>query len=157
MGDPRDSRLASLVVRYALGIQPGEVCLVHAIDIPIEMVEALVQEVYAVGGIPLVELDSERIRRSLTAGATPGSFNAMAQVDGYRMRQVDTYIGIRGPVNPLETSDLPGEKNSLYMSEYYRHVHTNIRIKDTRWVVMRYPTTTMALLAGMSTKGFADY
>ena len=89
MGDPRESSLASLVVGHSLGIRPGEVCLIHAIDVPIEMVESLVQEVYAAGGIPLVELYSERLQRALTAGATPGSFHTMAQVDGYRMRQVD--------------------------------------------------------------------
>ncbi len=40
---------------------------------------------------------------------------------------------------------------------YSRPVHTDIRVPDTRWVVLRYPTDIMAFNAGMSTVEFENY
>ena len=36
-------------------------------------------------------------------------------------------------------------------------VHSNIRVPDTKWVVLRYPVPSMAQQAGMSTEAFEDH
>ena len=43
-------------------------------------------------------------------------------------------------------------------SEFYSHpVHHEIRVKKTKWVVLRYPNQGMAEQAGMSTDAFEDF
>ena len=43
-------------------------------------------------------------------------------------------------------------------SEFYSHpVHHEIRVKKTKWVILRYPNQGMAQQAGMSTEAFEDF
>jgi aminopeptidase len=157
MRDIRHRKLAELLVNYSITLKEGESCLINAVDVPLEMVEELVEAVYRAGGYPLVNIDFERLHRALTAGASAKSLQLFADCDRYRMEKVDTFIGIRGPANSRETGDLPGEQNALYMREYYEEVHTKVRLPRTRWVVLRYPTEIMAFSAGMSTIEFENF
>jgi aminopeptidase len=157
MRDVREKRLAELLVNYSIELKKGESCLIQAVDVPLTMVEELVGAVYRAGGYPLPVLDYERLHRAVTAGATQESMRLAAECDLYRMKKVDTFIGIRGPANSRETGDLPDEQNALYMREYYEPVHSRQRIPSTRWVVLRYPTEIMAFSAGMSTVEFEKF
>ena len=157
MRDVRDKKLADLLVNFSVSIKKGESCLINAVDVPLEFVEELVQSVYAAGGYPLVNISSERLERAIIAGATKESLAAFKDCDLYRMKQMDAFIGVRGPANSRESSDLPEEKNALFMRDYYKPVHGEQRVPHIRWVVLRYPTEIMAFSAGMSTLEFEKY
>jgi aminopeptidase len=73
------------------------------------------------------------------------------------MDEMDAYIGIRGGENCNENADVP-EENMKIESKYYSHpVHHEIRVKKTKWVVLRYPNQGMASQASMSTEAFEDF
>ena len=44
-----------------------------------------------------------------------------------------------------------------YMKIYGHQVHSECRVKETKWVVLRYPTPSMAQAANMSTEAFEDF
>lgn len=67
------------------------------------------------------------------------------------------YIGLRSGDNASELSDVPPEKLELYNKIYSEPVHGQIRVPRTKWVVLRYPSASMAQQAGMSTEAFEDY
>ncbi len=157
MRDIRDKRLADLLVNYAIELKQGESCLINAVDVPEEFVEQLIEAVYAAGGYPLVNLSSERLQRALIEGSSSGSLDLWADCDAYRMNRMDTFIGVRGPMNTRETADLASHQVSDFMLYYNKKVHMDIRVPDTRWVVLRYPTLMMAYNAGMSTREFENY
>ncbi|HCG64499.1 MAG: aminopeptidase [Spirochaetes bacterium GWC2_52_13] len=156
MTDPRERELARLLVRFSVDLQPGENCLINAVDVPLPMVEELVAAVYEVGGNPQVNLTSIRIERAMAAGATDESLAVWADCDAYRMKKMDAFIGIRGIVNPRETATL-GASYAHYMQKYNTPVHHEIRVPHTKWVVLRYPTQLMAYQANMSTREFEDF
>ena len=58
-------------------------------------------------------------------------------------------------LNALELSDVPANRMEFYQQHLWRGVH-DYRVNHTRWVVLRYPTPSMAQLAGMSTEQFED-
>jgi len=156
MGDARERDLARLLVRYSVKLEPGERCLIQAIDVPDSMVEELVQAVYEAKGYPEVSLGSIRIERAMVAGSTKESLEAWADSDAYRMRNMDAFIGIRGIVNPREHATLK-EVYTRYMTHYNTPVHHEIRVPHTKWVVLRYPTQLMAYQANMSTREFEQF
>jgi len=155
--DPRDKKLAELLVNYSCKIQSGESCLIHATDTPVEFVEELVAAVYAAGGYPIVQLETERIERALRVGGTKESYKLKTDIEKYQMEKMDAFIGVRGPANTKEMSDLPKGSNGLYMKEFYEPVHFRVRVPDTKWVVLRYPTQSMAMQANMSSLNFENY
>jgi aminopeptidase len=157
MKDPRHKKLAELLVTYSINLKKGESCLIQATDIPVEMTEALVAAVYQAGGKPVVHMGSERVQRTLAIGADEESLALLADCEVYRMKKMDTFIGIRAVNNDLEMSDVPADKMRIYRSNYYKPVHFGVRIPDTRWVVLRYPTSTMAYQAGISFDAFEEF
>jgi aminopeptidase len=70
---------------------------------------------------------------------------------------VQCYIGARGSPNVSELSDVPADKQKLYEATVWKRVHQEIRIKKTRWVVLRWPSPSMAQMAEMSTEAFEDF
>ena len=68
---------------------------------------------------------------------------------------MDAYIAVRGSNNITELSDVPAEKMKL-LAKKMRAVQDQ-RVKKTKWVVLRWPTPSMAQLAGMSTEAFEDF
>ena len=69
------------------------------------------------------------------------------------MKKMDAYIAIRGSHNITELSDVPPEQMKL-VAKKMRPV-TDWRVQKTKWVVLRWPSPSMAQLAGMSTEGRA--
>jgi len=60
-------------------------------------------------------------------------------------------------LNIAEMSDVPREKMDLYEKLYSHPVHSEQRVKHTRWVVLRWPLPSMAQAANTSTEAFEDF
>jgi len=158
MTDPRLQKLADSLVHYATALQPGEKVLIHTNGTAAEpLVNELVRAVYAAGALPFVSQTNERLHRALLMEVTEEQLRIMAETELTRMKQMDAYIGIGAVDNSTETSDVPGDRMNLYMEKFMTPVHGEERVKNTRWVVLRYPTASMAQSAGMSLEGFEEF
>jgi len=157
MVDQRIEKLANVLVNYSCNLQKGEKILIEARGIDYVLVNAIVKEVYKVGGLPFVQMEDNRVTRALRLGMTEELAKLMAKYDGARMAEMDAYIGIRGGNNCYELSDVDPEIMNVY-SRYYSHpVHHELRVAKTKWVVLRYPNEGMAEQARMSTDAFEDF
>ncbi len=157
MQDNRINLLAKNLVNYSCSLKKGEKILIEAKGIDYMLVNALIKEVYAVGAYPFVEIYDNRVSRELLMGETKELAVLKAKYDAFRMADMDAYIGIRGGENCNELSDVP-EANMKAESEFYSHpVHHEIRVKKTKWVILRYPNQGMAQQAGMSTDAFEEF
>jgi aminopeptidase len=157
MKDPRMLTLSRQLIRYCTAMQPGERVLVEMFGHQPELVAAVVNEAYAAGAEPVVRLRDMTVMRALMRGATQAKWAFEAENDAALMRGVQAYIGIRANDNSFETGDVSAEKTELYAKHYSKLVHGQIRVPDTRWVVLRYPTPAMAQAAKMSLEAFEDY
>ena len=157
MKDPRMTQLAHNLVNYSCRVQKGEKVLIECTGVPEEFTAELVAEVYKAEGIPLVNLKSPTVERAMAMGYTREQLDLMAKYDALRMKDCKAYIGVRAGDNSFESSDVPGANLALYSKHYAQPVHSNIRVPDTKWVVLRYPVPSMAQQAGMSTEAFEDH
>lgn len=157
MIDPRVERLATLLVEHSTALQPGEHVLIEAFDVPDEVVVAIVGAAKRVGARPHVALRHNRVMRALLRDADEGLLETWAAYDLERMKRMDAYIGVRGSHNVSELSDVPGEQAQKNARLYTKPVHFEERVNHTRWCVLRWPTPSMAQLAGMSTEAFEDF
>ncbi len=81
----------------------------------------------------------------------------MAAHDAKMMGEMQAYIGVRGGGNSFELSDIPADRMQAYTTIYTQPVHLDLRVGHTKWVILRYPTESMAQLAGMTTEAFEDF
>ena len=109
MRDERLNKLADGLVNYSVHLERGEKVFIEATDVPEELVCALLEKVYAAGGIPYVKLCANRVRRSLLMGADKKSIQKLAEYEKFIMSDMDAYIGVRGFKNNFELSDVPAE------------------------------------------------
>lgn len=157
MKDERIRNLARNLINYSVALKRGEKVMIEAFGIDNQLITALIEEAYAVGGYPFAIIRDHAVMRAQISGANEDAFRLWAEYDGHMMDDMDCYIGIRGGVNSYELSDVPGDKNKLYSSIYSYPVHHEKRVRNTRWVVLRYPTPSMAQMSGMSTEAFEDF
>jgi aminopeptidase len=154
MSDPRYAKLAALLVGYSTALKKGERALLDMIDVPDEFSIQLMRAVRAVGATPLIEVRHTRITRELLKETNRHHAALVRDVELFRMKKVDAYIAIRGSANASETSDVPPDRMSLY-ARVVRPL-MDYRINKTRWVVLRWPTPSMAQAASMSTEAFEN-
>lgn len=157
MTDPRHTRLAELLTGYSCEVKDGDTVLVEAIDVPDRFVTELVRVIAEHGGRPLVTRKSQAVWRALMNCGTEEQMGLIGEVEKARMERTDCYVGLRGNENVSEWSDVPPEKMRLYERLFWKPVHQDVRVKHTRWVVLRWPSPSMAQLAGMSTEAFEDF
>ena len=155
MHDARFDKLAKLLVEYSTTLKRGETVLIETFDVPDQMTIALIRAARAAGALPFTQLQHAPVSRELALHATERQLNLTAIHELARMKKMDAYIAIRGSHNITELSDVPAEQMKL-LARKMRPVQDQ-RVRKTKWVVLRWPTPSMAQLAGMSTEAFEDF
>src|ERR1700730_13879447 len=155
MHDARFDKLANLLVEYSTSLKRNETVLIESFDAPDEMTIALIRAVRKPGAVPFVKIQRARVNRELALAASDRQLSVAARHELSRMKKMDAYIGLRGSNNITELSDVAAERMQL-IAKKMRPVQDQ-RVKKTKWVVLRWPTPSMAQLAGMSTEAFEDF
>lgn len=156
MRDSRMDRLADVLVGHSCSVQPGERVLIDAFDIPDDMTCALVERVAQAGGLPFVNTISLKVRRSVLLHSSEEQMKVWGDADLALMTEMNCYIAIRGGGNLYETSDVPHDKMQI-ARHFWQTPALDRRLEHTKWVILRWPTASMAQTAGMSTEQFEDY
>ncbi|MDD5582681.1 MAG: aminopeptidase [Candidatus Marinimicrobia bacterium] len=157
MKDPREKALSDLLVNYSIDVQENENVLIEAFNIPDTFVVQLIGAIRKRKGNPFVTLKSSVITRELLCKGNENQLGLSGKLEAAVMKEMDCYIGVRGSLNIAELSDVPPEDMKRYELLWNYPVHKEIRVPKTRWVVLRYPTPSMAQQAGMSTEAFEDF
>jgi aminopeptidase len=155
MTDPRYTELAKLLIGYSTELKKGEKILLDVIDVPDEFTVELIRATREAGAIPLVETRHTRVSREILLDTDTEHAGLVRDIEMFRMKKMQAYIAIRGSSNANENSDVPSDKMVLY-TKTLRPV-LNYRVNKTRWVVLRWPSPSMAQAANMSTEAFENF
>ncbi len=155
MHDPRIAALAKQLTGYSIDLKKGEKVLLDLYDVPDSIGIALIREIRRKKAVPLVRIHQSRITREMLKEADDLQYGLIAKHLLAEMRDMDAYIAIRGSHNISETSDVKPDVMQLAM----KHMRPVIdhRVKKTKWCVLRWPTSSMAQQAGMSTEAFENF
>jgi aminopeptidase len=153
--DSRYSDLARVLTGFSTRLEKGKRVLIDAYDVPDGIVVALVRAARDRGAIPYVNVVHQSIQRELLRHADEAYYDAKADNDLDFIQQMQAYIALRGAQNIFELSDVPSDRMDLAMRRMKPHL--DHRVKKTKWVVLRWPTSAMAQQARMSTEQFEDF
>ncbi len=155
--DSRYPKLARTLVEYSLEVAPGEKVLIEATEIPHDFTTALIRAVHEAGGIPVVLLKDLRVQRELLRCASEEQMRLIGESEKLYIEGVQGYIGVRGSSNVSELGDVPPDRMKIYERNVWKPVHIDRRVPNTKWVVLRWPSGSMAQLSQMSTEAFQDF
>ena len=153
--DPRYCVLANNLVSHSTRISKGENVLLHSFGIPEDMTIALIRAVRQAGGIPFIQAQQARVDRECILGGTEEQFETTLTWELERMKAMDAYIAIRGSENVFENADLPTADLKLAMKVLKPVL--DWRVKETKWCILRWPSSSMAQQAKMSSETFRDF
>ena len=157
MNDPRVRQLAEVLVGYSTRVRKGDVVLINASGtecIP------LVKELYSLclaRGAKYVEYSFQipEIDRHFYNAATKTQVSHFPQHKLDFMKEVSVYIGISAGENSMVMAQA-NQANMIAWSKTTRPI-VDMRVKNTRWVITRYPTHGAAQEAKMSLEEYEDY
>lgn len=157
MKDPRIEQLAQNLIHYSVELKPGEKILIENFGNEVPLTRALIREAYKAGGVPYISIKNHELLRVLLSECNEEQMKEMASFEIARMKEMQAYIGLRAGENISEMGGVPSEKMRIYMQNYSRPLHSDVRVKNTKWCVMRYPNHSMAQSANMPTESFEDF
>ena len=157
MKDQRINELAKTLINYSVRLKPGENILIETIGSELPLAKALIREAYLAGGVPYLTIKNNELLRELLSSANVEQIKKMAEYEIARMKDMQAYIGLRVGENVSEMSAVPSDKMKIYGEHYGKPLHSDQRVKHTKWCVLRYPNHSMAQLAGMATDVFEDF
>jgi aminopeptidase len=155
MHDPRIDQLARQLVRYSTQVKKGDYVWIDCFDVPASVAQAMIRAVVAVKAHPLVHLHDTTVTREMMIHGQEAQYELIGHHQLELMKKMDCYIAIRGSNNITENSDVPAEQMKMIMAKL--RPLQNQRVNETRWCVLRWPTSAMAQQAGMSTQAFEDF
>jgi aminopeptidase len=155
MNNPSYKALASVLTEHSTKLKKGDRVLIDAHDVPESFVIALLRAVRKCGAMPFVQLHSGKIARELACGISQQQASTILELDLARMKKMQAYICVRGSKNIAEMADVPQEKMNILL-ETLKPL-SNYRVNKTRWVVLRWPTDSMAQQAHQSTEAFEEF
>jgi aminopeptidase len=155
--DPRIDRLADVIARFSLDVQTGEnVLLDFRGAATSDLLKAVVTSVTRAGGVPFPLIGDDGVQRRFLRSAREEQVKAWGDLHEALMRRMQCYVRVNGTSNPFDVSDVPEDARAWERQHYMKRVHLQIRVPETKWVVLRYPTDSMAQQAGMSREAFED-
>ena len=153
--DPRYRKLAKVLCGHSTKVAKGEHVLLDLWETPTDMAEALIDEISERGAYAHVELGNAQISRKLALSGAGERLKVQSELAYEKIKKMNAYIAIRGAKNIFENSDVPQQRMSeiaAAMKDAVEH-----RVNKTKWVVLRWPSPSMAQQAQTSTGAFEDF
>jgi len=157
MIDPRVTKLAELLCDHSCELSSSDSVLIHAFDVPDEVVGEVVRVAQSRGAQVVVRMESSLVKRQLLIGMTEANAATIANIEKHEMGLMTSYISIRGSHNSSEQSDVPSDIQSMWQKVYAIPVIFETRVPKTKWVALRWPNYSMAQMANASTVAFENF
>lgn len=157
MHDPRIREMAGILVDYSTRVKKNDIVLISASGIGCI---PLVKEIYSLclsRGAKYVEYDFSvpEIDRLFYTIAGKKQIAHFPEHKLEFMKQVTVYIGIGSAENSMALAR--ADQGNMIAASRIRRPVTDWRVKNTRWVVTRFPTHGAAQEARMSLDEYEDY
>lgn len=149
------TKLAQVLTGFSTRLKKGDRVLIDAYDVPEPMVIALIRAARTRGAVPFVNIQRARISRELVNDIDLDQFETQSIWELARMEKMDAYIALRGSENIFEMSDVNPDNVSRVMRAMKPVL--DYRVNETKWVILRWPTSAMAQQAMMSTDRFEEF
>jgi len=157
MKDPRIERLAKVLAGYSTGVHKGDIVLISASGVEsLPLVKAVHAEALKAGARYVeITFDLPDLTRQFFDLANEEQCGFFPEHRLFFMKQVDVFIGIGAPDNVMTLARADQSK----MVAYQKTIHPILdeRVKNTRWVVTRFPTYGAAQDARMSLEEYENF
>ena len=154
-----DKQLAEKILKFSCELKENQNVLLQLVGLNgIGLLRALVETAREMKTNPFVQIEDSEIQRMLIEEGDEVFWQNQSEVDQLPlMKQMDAFVGIRASLNIYEQTAASKEANKAYADAFATPVHFEERVKNTNWVVLRYPSEAFAMNAKMPTRQFTEF
>ena len=160
MSDPRVKKLADLLVKYSVDVQPKEWVLISGHMIAEPLVSEVLRAVLEAGGRPTVIMDSDNIKEYSLKYASDDQISWISPITKTLYEEVDVLIVLRAFDNSRYMAGVDPKKQQLIAKAREGLVDTYLTRAaegDLKWTVTQYPCPAYAQEADMSLSDYQDF
>jgi aminopeptidase len=158
MSDPRDRRLAELLVDTCIGVKPGWQVLVIGTPLGRPLLDEIVRLIAERDAYALLRLtfDANFASRTWARTVPLERLAVPAPIEAHALETCDAMIVVVAPENTRDAADVSVERTAALQGAY-RPAIERVFAHDVPWVGCQYPTPALAQEAGMGTHEFAEF
>jgi len=157
MKDERNEVLARQLLEYSIDLQPGEKLIVDVAGTEaLELAKVLIKQATRKGAVPYWYYNDASLQRQWIAHATEEQFRAQANLHLRLMEECDAWLGLAASDNPFDLADVRAEQLRMHQTLFVKPVHHGVRVKQTKWCLLRFPSNSVAQLSEMSRESYED-
>ncbi len=160
MRDPRLDKLASVLVRYSVDVQPGQLVRIAGDAVGLPLIEAVYEEVLRAGGHPMPRVTTQNMQDAFYEIANDDQLAYLSPLLMQEVEQVDASIGLWADVNTKAASRVdPARQGKVsaarrpYMDKFMQRAADG----ELKWSGTQYPSDAAAQDAEMSLRQYADF
>lgn len=160
MADPRIGKLAEIMVKYSIDVQPGDWVLVRGDNISMPLVAEVVRQIYIADGRPTTFLGADVLEEIMYREASDDFLQWVSPIEEALYDQVDAMIAIRATENTRHLSSIDPARQQM-RQRARRHLTQKYMQRSAegslRWVGTQYPCPAYAQEADMSLSEYEDF
>ena len=123
MVDPRNDKLAKLLVEYSCEVKKGDNVFISVRGIPsLELTKSIIRKVTLAGAVPFWHYNDDSLFRQFLKNGNENLIKQYANLLKPLIKNIDCYIGIAGMNNPFDLSDIPAPLMEAYKKYFFRPV-----------------------------------
>ena len=155
--DERNEVLAKQLLAYSIELQPGERLFIEVSGREaLELAKVLIRQATEIGAVPFWYISDLSLMRQWLSWATEAQFNAYADLHLTLLRRCDAWLGVTADDNPFDLADVAPEQLQMHQTLFVKPVHQEIRVRQTKWCILNYPSNSMAQLSEMSRESYEN-
>ncbi|MCC7447080.1 MAG: aminopeptidase [Anaerolineae bacterium] len=160
MRDPRLQRLAEVIVRYSLDIQPGDKFRIRCPVLAAPLVKEVFREAIRAGAHVFTRLALDELNEIALREASDAQLTYVPELTRYEMDYITADLYIWAEENTRNLTGIDPKRMALNQKAYApitKRFLERIATQDLRWCGTLFPTHASAQDAGMSLSDYEDF
>lgn len=138
-------KVAEHLINKSVRLEKGENLLIDINNIEsLPLVYAIIEEVRKKEANVFTHISHGKLNAKLLKNTNKDEITTLAEIDEFRMKKMDAFIGITASGNKYNLKNIDSETLNMYSAEYVYRVHLKERVENTKWCILNYPTEVSA-------------
>lgn len=155
MKDPRLKKLATTLLEYSNQVKTGQHVLIRGQLAAKPLMKELIKETYRLGAYPHIEIIDDELGREISLQDTEARLEKVREWTFPKYKEMDAVIAVNAQSNDSEYNEVPMEIKMME-AKIGRPV-SELIVNEKEWVLLNYPTPSLAQKAKMSLESFEDF
>jgi aminopeptidase len=160
MIDKRLEKLATILVRYSLGLKKNDLFVISGSHLAAPLIKEVYHQAVKLGAHPFTHIGIDGLAEIYYKYASEQQLKYVSPLSKFETEQIDASLSIISPENTRNMTNIDPKKQAISSTANHQIYETFLRRaakKELRWCITQYPTQASAQDAEMSLANYEDF